>query len=67
LLDSKDRDLLQSLPLSPEAQLAYDELRAQLFHLPPDDSDCTGDGNIDFRVDEEDLYWWDYYATTTGA
>lgn len=54
LLDNPDRNLLLA-PLTPELQGVYAQLGAKLDELLASQPPCPGDGNMDGRVDAEDL------------
>lgn len=60
LLDEDGKELLP--PRSPEAQAAYDELKAKLNRILASNPDCPGDGNMDGVVNGEDLSNWSRIA-----
>jgi hypothetical protein len=67
-LPKLDRDGTE-LPLdalTPEQQQNYDALSAQLAALRASVVDCTGDGNIDFVVNQADLDNWRFYNQSYG-
>ncbi len=63
-LDGQDADLLKLGDLTSDEREHLEDLSSQLAGLLAPDADCPGDGNVDFRVDEEDLFWWDFYANS---
>jgi hypothetical protein len=68
-LDREQDNLLTSasLPpqgLSPEEQQHFAVLHAELLALLRSEPACPGDGNLDKRVDAEDLRNWQTFATT---
>ena len=65
LLDTEDRNLLAGV-LSPEAQAAYDDLKAKMDDILASEPDCPGDGNMDGVVDAKDLDNWARIAREWG-
>jgi hypothetical protein len=66
-LDREEDNLLTSpsLPpqgLSPEQQKRFDVLHAELLALLRSEPDCPGDGNLDKRVNADDLSNWQAFA-----
>jgi hypothetical protein len=48
--------------LSPEEQKHFDALHAELLALVRSEPACPGDGNLDKRVNTEDLRYWQVFA-----
>jgi hypothetical protein len=48
--------------LTPEQQKNYDSLSRQLDRILNKQPECTGDGNVDGVVDEQDVSDWKYFA-----
>jgi len=68
-LDREQDNLLTStsLPpqgLSPDQQKHFDVLHAELLALLRSEPSCPGDGNLDKRVNQEDLQGWQTFAET---
>jgi hypothetical protein len=68
-LDREQDNLLTStsLPpqgLSPDEQKHFDVLLAELLALLHSEPACPGDGNLDKRVNAEDLQYWQVFADT---
>lgn len=68
-LDREQENLLTStsLPpqgLSPDEQKHFDVLHAELLALLRSEPACPGDGNLDKRVNGDDLRYWQVFADT---
>jgi arylsulfatase A-like enzyme len=66
-LDREQDNLLTSpsLPpqgLAPDEQKRFDTLLAELLALLRSEPSCPGDGNLDKRVDDHDLQYWQVFA-----
>jgi hypothetical protein len=57
---------VNALPPDSEEKVAYDSLMLELEQVLSLTPDCPGDGNIDSRVNGEDLTGWRYYAHAWG-
>jgi hypothetical protein len=66
-LDRADANLLLAPTLPPQGltgpqRARFNKLRAELDALLRSETECPGDGNLDQRVDREDLANWEFFA-----
>lgn len=67
-LDNAESNLLaSSLPLDPTEKKALAKLTKALDRLLDSNVPCTGDGNLDGVVDQEDIDQFNYWANVTGS
>lgn len=57
---------VSALPPDSEEKINYDSLMLELEQMLSLTPNCPGDGNIDSRVNSEDISGWHYYAHTWG-
>lgn len=66
-LDNAEDNLLAQGTLPPSEYSAYMSLREELANIEARNIRCPGDGNLDLKVNQEDLEGWEYFSRLNGG
>lgn len=67
LLDNPANNLLARPSLTPEQHQNHQALLTELQTLQASEVACPGDGNLDWKVDQQDIDNWQYFSTHNGG
>lgn len=67
LLDNAVNNLLARPSLTPEQHQNYQALLTELHTLQASEVACPGDGNLDWKVDQQDIENWKHFSTHNGG